>query len=149
MGCTERQGQGRSSDVPTSSKLPPQPASSCAAGAEALTKQGGSCRARRSSQRDSLVRRPSGFRFRRGAVAAMSDSESEEEGGGGGRAAPFSLAGFLFGNINEQGQLEGEGLLDQVGSGPPPPKRESLGRPSQGRGLVGRAESRSARAGGR
>ncbi|KAG8144715.1 hypothetical protein E2320_013173 [Naja naja] len=45
----------------------------------------------------------------------MSDSESEEEAGGGGgrRAAPFSLAGFLFGNINEQGQLEGEGLLDQ------------------------------------
>uniref|UniRef100_A0A670YJX0 Transcription initiation factor TFIID subunit n=1 Tax=Pseudonaja textilis TaxID=8673 RepID=A0A670YJX0_PSETE len=53
-----------------------------------------------------------------GAAAAMSDSESEEEAGGGGggggrRAAPFSLAGFLFGNINEQGQLEGEGLLDQ------------------------------------
>lgn len=48
----------------------------------------------------------------------MSDSESEEEaaGGGGRRAAPFSLAGFLFGNINEQGQLEGEGLLDQVGA---------------------------------
>lgn len=52
----------------------------------------------------------------------MSDSESEEEAGGGGgggggrRAAPFSLAGFLFGNINEQGQLEGEGLLDQVGA---------------------------------
>ncbi|KAF7237408.1 Transcription initiation factor TFIID subunit 1 [Varanus komodoensis] len=45
----------------------------------------------------------------------MSDSDSEEEagGGGGGRATPFSLAGFLFGNINEQGQLEGEGLLDQ------------------------------------
>uniref|UniRef100_A0A670JDK3 Transcription initiation factor TFIID subunit 1 n=1 Tax=Podarcis muralis TaxID=64176 RepID=A0A670JDK3_PODMU len=43
----------------------------------------------------------------------MSDSDSEEDEGGESRAAPFSLAGFLFGNINEQGQLEGEGLLDQ------------------------------------
>ncbi|XP_054852194.1 transcription initiation factor TFIID subunit 1 isoform X3 [Eublepharis macularius] len=46
----------------------------------------------------------------------MSDSDSEEEAGDGcdeRRATPFSLAGFLFGNINEQGQLEGEGLLDQ------------------------------------
>ncbi|XP_060106041.1 transcription initiation factor TFIID subunit 1 isoform X8 [Heteronotia binoei] len=46
----------------------------------------------------------------------MSDSDSEEEAGDGcdeQRPTPFSLAGFLFGNINEQGQLEGEGLLDQ------------------------------------
>uniref|UniRef100_A0ACB8FZ65 Transcription initiation factor TFIID subunit 1 n=1 Tax=Sphaerodactylus townsendi TaxID=933632 RepID=A0ACB8FZ65_9SAUR len=47
----------------------------------------------------------------------MSDSDSEEEEAGDGcderRPTPFSLAGFLFGNINEQGQLEGEGLLDQ------------------------------------
>nr|XP_028558635.1 transcription initiation factor TFIID subunit 1-like [Podarcis muralis] len=48
----------------------------------------------------------------------MSDSDSEEDEGGESRAAPFSLAGFLFGNINEQGQLEGEGLLDQVGASP-------------------------------
>ncbi|NWX21306.1 TAF1 factor, partial [Aegotheles bennettii] len=44
--------------------------------------------------------------------AAMSDSESEEEGDGG-RAEPFSLAGFLFGNINEAGQLEGDSVLDK------------------------------------
>ncbi|XP_074925042.1 transcription initiation factor TFIID subunit 1 isoform X3 [Chelonoidis abingdonii] len=42
----------------------------------------------------------------------MSDSESEEEAEGG-RAGPFSLAGFLFGNINEAGQLEGESVLDK------------------------------------
>ncbi|XP_062486065.1 transcription initiation factor TFIID subunit 1 isoform X8 [Pezoporus occidentalis] len=42
----------------------------------------------------------------------MSDSESEEEVEGG-RAEPFSLAGFLFGNINEAGQLEGESVLDK------------------------------------
>ncbi|KAM6300270.1 transcription initiation factor TFIID subunit 1 [Aegotheles albertisi] len=42
----------------------------------------------------------------------MSDSESEEEGDGG-RAEPFSLAGFLFGNINEAGQLEGDSVLDK------------------------------------
>ncbi|NWR79329.1 TAF1 factor, partial [Centropus unirufus] len=46
------------------------------------------------------------------AAAAMSDSESEEEGDGG-RAEPFSLAGFLFGNINEAGQLEGDSVLDK------------------------------------
>lgn len=49
----------------------------------------------------------------------MSDSDSEEDAGDGcdeRGATPFSLAGFLFGNINEQGQLEGEGLLDQVGA---------------------------------
>lgn len=55
----------------------------------------------------------SGSRFRVGS-AAMSDSESEEEGEGG-RAEPFSLAGFLFGNINEAGQLEGDSVLDKVG----------------------------------
>ncbi|XP_061209318.1 transcription initiation factor TFIID subunit 1 isoform X8 [Neopsephotus bourkii] len=42
----------------------------------------------------------------------MSDSESEEEVECG-RAEPFSLAGFLFGNINEAGQLEGESVLDK------------------------------------
>ncbi|NXH79892.1 TAF1 factor, partial [Edolisoma coerulescens] len=41
-----------------------------------------------------------------------SDSESEEEADGG-RAEPFSLAGFLFGNINEAGQLEGDSVLDK------------------------------------
>ncbi|NXU14276.1 TAF1 factor, partial [Pardalotus punctatus] len=46
------------------------------------------------------------------ARAAMSDSESEEEADGG-RAEPFSLAGFLFGNINEAGQLEGDSVLDK------------------------------------
>ncbi|NWY49566.1 TAF1 factor, partial [Chionis minor] len=45
-------------------------------------------------------------------AAAMSDSESEEEADGG-RAEPFSLAGFLFGNINEAGQLEGDSVLDK------------------------------------
>ncbi|XP_058279230.1 transcription initiation factor TFIID subunit 1 isoform X2 [Hirundo rustica] len=42
----------------------------------------------------------------------MSDSDSEEEADGG-RAEPFSLAGFLFGNINEAGQLEGDSVLDK------------------------------------
>ncbi|KFP06930.1 Transcription initiation factor TFIID subunit 1 [Calypte anna] len=42
----------------------------------------------------------------------MSDSESEEEVDGG-RTEPFSLAGFLFGNINEAGQLEGDSVLDK------------------------------------
>ncbi|XP_053329695.1 transcription initiation factor TFIID subunit 1 [Spea bombifrons] len=36
----------------------------------------------------------------------MSDSESDEE-------RPFSLAGFLFGNINEDGQLEDDSVLDK------------------------------------
>ncbi|XP_018430785.1 PREDICTED: transcription initiation factor TFIID subunit 1-like, partial [Nanorana parkeri] len=36
----------------------------------------------------------------------MSDSESDEE-------RPFSLAGFLFGNINEDGQLEDDCVLDK------------------------------------
>uniref|UniRef100_A0A8C4V577 Transcription initiation factor TFIID subunit n=1 Tax=Falco tinnunculus TaxID=100819 RepID=A0A8C4V577_FALTI len=47
-----------------------------------------------------------------GGAGAMSDSESEEEADGG-RAEPFSLAGFLFGNINEAGQLEGDSVLDK------------------------------------
>uniref|UniRef100_A0A8C6JRE6 Transcription initiation factor TFIID subunit n=1 Tax=Melopsittacus undulatus TaxID=13146 RepID=A0A8C6JRE6_MELUD len=47
-----------------------------------------------------------------GCFGAMSDSESEEEAEGG-RAEPFSLAGFLFGNINEAGQLEGDSVLDK------------------------------------
>ncbi|KAM8965485.1 transcription initiation factor TFIID subunit 1 isoform X2 [Sarcophilus harrisii] len=34
-------------------------------------------------------------------------------GGGGGGGGPFSLAGFLFGNINEAGQLEGDSILDK------------------------------------
>uniref|UniRef100_A0A8B9FF60 Transcription initiation factor TFIID subunit n=1 Tax=Amazona collaria TaxID=241587 RepID=A0A8B9FF60_9PSIT len=33
--------------------------------------------------------------------------------GSGSGSAPFSLAGFLFGNINEAGQLEGESVLDK------------------------------------
>uniref|UniRef100_A0A8B9TP18 Transcription initiation factor TFIID subunit n=1 Tax=Anas platyrhynchos TaxID=8839 RepID=A0A8B9TP18_ANAPL len=47
-----------------------------------------------------------------GLGVSMSDSESEEEADGG-RAEPFSLAGFLFGNINEAGQLEGDSVLDK------------------------------------
>uniref|UniRef100_A0A8C3KY16 Transcription initiation factor TFIID subunit n=1 Tax=Chrysolophus pictus TaxID=9089 RepID=A0A8C3KY16_CHRPC len=59
------------------------------------------------------IYRTAHFRFRSGAAAAaMSDSESEEEADGG-RAEPFSLAGFLFGNINEAGQLEGDSVLDK------------------------------------
>ncbi|XP_056450573.1 transcription initiation factor TFIID subunit 1 [Gadus chalcogrammus] len=37
----------------------------------------------------------------------MSDSDSDEEQG-----RPFSLTGFLFGNINEDGQLEDDSVLD-------------------------------------
>ncbi|XP_050996971.1 transcription initiation factor TFIID subunit 1-like [Acomys russatus] len=40
----------------------------------------------------------------------MSDTDSDEDPAGGG---PFSLTGFLFGNINGAGQLEGEGVLDE------------------------------------
>lgn len=39
----------------------------------------------------------------------MSDSDSDEEHG-----RPFSLTGFLFGNINEDGQLEDDSVLDTV-----------------------------------
>uniref|UniRef100_A0A5F9DBF6 Transcription initiation factor TFIID subunit 1 n=1 Tax=Oryctolagus cuniculus TaxID=9986 RepID=A0A5F9DBF6_RABIT len=39
----------------------------------------------------------------------MSDTDSDEDSAGGG---PFSLTGFLFGNINGAGQLEGESVLD-------------------------------------
>jgi len=42
-------------------------------------------------------------------TAIMSDTDSDEDSAGGG---PFSLAGFLFGNINGAGQLEGESVLD-------------------------------------
>lgn len=40
----------------------------------------------------------------------MSDSDSEED-----QDRPFSLTGFLFGNINEDGQLEDDSILDNVG----------------------------------
>uniref|UniRef100_A0A8C5BN99 Transcription initiation factor TFIID subunit n=1 Tax=Gadus morhua TaxID=8049 RepID=A0A8C5BN99_GADMO len=39
--------------------------------------------------------------------SCMSDSDSDEEQG-----RPFSLTGFLFGNINEDGQLEDDSVLD-------------------------------------
>ena len=39
----------------------------------------------------------------------MSDSDSDED-----QDRPFSLTGFLFGNINEDGQLEGDSVLDTV-----------------------------------
>ncbi|XP_007649802.4 transcription initiation factor TFIID subunit 1 isoform X2 [Cricetulus griseus] len=42
-------------------------------------------------------------------AAIMSDTDSDEDSSGGG---PFSLTGFLFGNINGAGQLEGESVLD-------------------------------------
>ena len=41
----------------------------------------------------------------------MSETDSDEDSAGGG---PFSLTGFLFGNINGAGQLEGESVLDDV-----------------------------------
>lgn len=40
----------------------------------------------------------------------MSDSDSDDD-----QDRPFSLTGFLFGNINEDGQLEGDSVLDNVG----------------------------------
>lgn len=40
----------------------------------------------------------------------MSDSDSDED-----QDRPFSLTGFLFGNINEDGQLEDDSVLDNVG----------------------------------
>lgn len=39
----------------------------------------------------------------------MSDSDSDED-----QDRPFSITGFLFGNINEDGQLEGDSVLDNV-----------------------------------
>lgn len=39
----------------------------------------------------------------------MSESDSDEE-----QERPFSLTGFLFGNINEDGQLEDDSVLDTV-----------------------------------
>uniref|UniRef100_A0A673WIC3 Transcription initiation factor TFIID subunit n=1 Tax=Salmo trutta TaxID=8032 RepID=A0A673WIC3_SALTR len=41
------------------------------------------------------------------SVGWMSDSDSDED-----QDRPFSLTGFLFGNINEDGQLEGDSVLD-------------------------------------
>uniref|UniRef100_A0A3Q1CES4 Transcription initiation factor TFIID subunit 1 n=1 Tax=Amphiprion ocellaris TaxID=80972 RepID=A0A3Q1CES4_AMPOC len=41
------------------------------------------------------------------ALNAMSDSDSDED-----QDRPFSLTGFLFGNINEDGQLEDDSVLD-------------------------------------
>uniref|UniRef100_A0A8C7RH11 Transcription initiation factor TFIID subunit n=1 Tax=Oncorhynchus mykiss TaxID=8022 RepID=A0A8C7RH11_ONCMY len=42
-----------------------------------------------------------------GWCCMMSDSDSDED-----QDRPFSLTGFLFGNINEDGQLEGDSVLD-------------------------------------
>lgn len=39
----------------------------------------------------------------------MSDSDSDED-----QDRPFHLTGFLFGNINEDGQLEDDSVLDTV-----------------------------------
>lgn len=39
----------------------------------------------------------------------MSDSDSDED-----QDRPFHLTGFLFGNINEDGQLEDDSVLDMV-----------------------------------
>lgn len=39
----------------------------------------------------------------------MSDSDSDED-----QDRPFSITGFLFGNINEDGQLEDDSVLDNV-----------------------------------
>ena len=41
---------------------------------------------------------------------SMSDSDSDED-----QDRPFSITGFLFGNINEDGQLEDDSVLDDVG----------------------------------
>lgn len=40
----------------------------------------------------------------------MSDSDSDDD-----QDRPFSITGFLFGNINEDGQLEDDSVLDNVG----------------------------------
>lgn len=42
-------------------------------------------------------------------VCRMSDSDSDED-----QDRPFHLTGFLFGNINENGQLEDDSVLDVV-----------------------------------
>lgn len=42
----------------------------------------------------------------------MSDSDSDED-----QDRPFSITGFLFGNINEDGQLEDDSVLDNVSEG--------------------------------
>uniref|UniRef100_A0A3B4UEW7 Transcription initiation factor TFIID subunit n=1 Tax=Seriola dumerili TaxID=41447 RepID=A0A3B4UEW7_SERDU len=41
------------------------------------------------------------------SITQMSDSDSDED-----QDRPFSLTGFLFGNINEDGQLEDDSVLD-------------------------------------
>uniref|UniRef100_A0A673NNP2 Transcription initiation factor TFIID subunit 1 n=1 Tax=Sinocyclocheilus rhinocerous TaxID=307959 RepID=A0A673NNP2_9TELE len=43
------------------------------------------------------------------SLCRMSDSDSDED-----QDRPFQLAGFLFGNINENGQLEDDSVLDMV-----------------------------------
>uniref|UniRef100_A0A665WVX1 Transcription initiation factor TFIID subunit 1 n=1 Tax=Echeneis naucrates TaxID=173247 RepID=A0A665WVX1_ECHNA len=47
------------------------------------------------------------FWFSDSAKQLMSDSDSDED-----QDRPFSLTGFLFGNINEDGQLEDDSVLD-------------------------------------
>jgi len=42
-------------------------------------------------------------------MCRMSDSDSDED-----QDRPFHLTGFLFGNINENGQLEDDSVLDTV-----------------------------------
>uniref|UniRef100_A0A4W6FVY4 Transcription initiation factor TFIID subunit 1 n=1 Tax=Lates calcarifer TaxID=8187 RepID=A0A4W6FVY4_LATCA len=42
-----------------------------------------------------------------GTTSQMSDSDSDED-----QDRPFSITGFLFGNINEDGQLEDDSVLD-------------------------------------
>ena len=44
-------------------------------------------------------------------LCSMLDSDSDED-----QDRPFSLTGFLFGNINEDGQLEDDSVLDNVGA---------------------------------
>lgn len=58
------------------------------------------------------------------SAAIMSETDSNEDSAGGG---PFSLTGFLFGNIDGAGQLEGESVLNDVrrGRGPEAAGREA------------------------
>lgn len=49
-----------------------------------------------------------------GTAAIMSDTDSDEVSAGN---SPFSLIGFLFGNISGARQLEGESILDDVRGG--------------------------------
>lgn len=59
----------------------------------------------------------------------MSDTDSDEDSAGGG---PFSLTGFLFGNINGAGQLEGESVLDDVRRGRGPEAEGGVAREDGG-----------------